>query len=343
MTWLSGTSARTPTPPVRRPARRNRLYRHGLLELEDFPSERISDHLSEPGTVVWLDLDAPDAADLALLAQEFGLADIAVDNVLQVHQRPKVDRHAGGHLFMSLYGVRVSPVGAELATSELAVLAGDRWLITIRKSGDFDMDHVRAASDGNADLATSGVGFLLHGLLDAVVDEHFTAVQVLDEAAEAMEADLFSEAPRTTHVQRRSFALRKALVELRRVALPMREVLDAFLRRDVHLVDATLQPYYADVHNHVLRVTDWTESLRDHLGSIQDADLQMQSNHTNEVMRRLAAYAAIFAAGTAITGFYGMNVLFPQVQSGAGAVTASALLAAATIGLIAWFRRNRWL
>ena len=96
-------------------------------------------------------------------------------------------------------------------------------------------------------------------------------------------------------------------------------------------------------HVHVLRVTDWTESLRDHLGSIQDADLQMQSNHTNEVMRRLAAYAAIFAAGTAITGFYGMNVLFPQVQSSAGAVTASALLAAVTIGLIAWFRRNRWL
>ena len=296
----------------------------------------------EPGTVVWLDLDAPDAADLALLAQEFGLADIAVDNVLQLHQRPKVDRHAG-HLFVSLYGVRVDPVSAELTTSELAVLVGDRWLITIRKSGDFDMDQVRAVWDGNAGLATTGEGFLLHGLLDHVVDEHFTAVQELDAAAEAMEADLFSEAPRTTEAHRRSFALRKALVELRRVALPMREVLTTFLRRDVHLVDTTLQPYYADVHDHVLRVTDWTESLRDHLGSIQDADLQMQSNHTNEVMRRLAAYAAIFAAGTAITGFYGMNVLFPQVQSGGGAVTASVLLAVATLGLLAWFRRNHWL
>jgi magnesium transporter len=325
-----------------RPVRRNRLYRHGVLELEDFPCERISDHLSHPGTVVWLDLDAPDAADLALLAQEFDLAPIAVDDVLQVHQRPKVDRHAG-HLFLSVYGVRVDPVSAELSTSELAVLVGDRWLITIRKSGDFDMHQVRAVWDGNADLTRSGVGFLLHGLLDHVVDEHFAAVQELDAAAEAMEADLFSEAPRTTQVQRRSFALRKALVELRRVALPMREVLGTLLRRDGHLVDAVLQPYYADVHDHVLRVTEWTESLRDHLGSIQDADLQMQNNHTNEVMRRLAAYAAIFAAGTAITGFYGMNVLFPQVQSSAGAVTASLLLAAATAGLVAWFRRNRWL
>ena len=168
-----------------------------------------------------------------------------------------------------------------------------------------------------------------------MVDEHFTAVQELDAAAEAMEADLFSEARRTTQVQRRSFALRKALVELRRVALPMREVLTTFLRRDEHLVDATTQPYYADVHDHVLRVTDWTESLRDHLGSIQDSNLQMQSNHTDEVMRRLTAYAAIFAAGTAITGFYGMNVLFPQVQTGEGAVSASLLLAAVTVGLIA--------
>ena len=335
-------SARTPTPSVRRSVRRNRLYRHGLLELEDFPSERISDHLTDVGTVVWLDLDAPDAADLELLAREFGLADIAVDNVLQVPQRPKLDRHPG-HVFMSVYGVRVDPVTAGLTTSELAVLAGDRWLITIRKSGDFDMAQVRAGCDANGGLAMSGVGSLLHGLLDHVVDEHFAAVQELDEAAEAMEADLFSEAPRTTQPQRRSFALRKALVELRRVALPMREVLTTFLRRDVHLVDATTQPYYADVHDHVLRVTDWTESLRDHLGSIQDADLQMQSNHTNEVMRRLAAYAAIFAAGTAITGFYGMNVLFPQVQSYAGAVTASVLLAVSTAGLIAWFRHNRWL
>ena len=336
------TAAGTATPSLRRSVRRTRLYRHGVLELEDFPSEHISDHLTEVGTVVWLDLDAPDAADLERLAQEFGLADIAVDNVLQMHQRPKLDRHPG-HLFLSLYGVRVDPVTAVLTTSELAVLAGDRWLITIRKSGDFDMEQVRAAWDATAGPAMSGVGFLLHGLLDHVVDEHFAAVQELDEAAEAMEADLFSEAPRSTQLQRRSFALRKALVELRRVALPMREVLTTFLRRDVRLVDATTQPYYADVHDHVLRVTDWAESLRDHLGSIQDADLQMQSNHTNEVMRRLAAYAAIFAAGTAITGFYGMNVLFPQVQSYAGAVTASVLLAASTVGLIAWFRHNRWL
>jgi magnesium transporter len=322
--------------------RRNRLYRDGLLELEDFPFERISDHLREPETVVWLDLEAPDAADLALLAREFDLADIAVDNVLQEHQRPKVDRHAG-HLFVSLYGVHVDPITAVLTTSELAVLAGDRWLITIRKNGDFDMEQVRAVWDNNADLSRSGVGFLLHGLLDHVVDGHFNAVQELDAAAETMEADLFSESPRTTQVQRRSFALRKALVELRRVALPMREVLTAFLRRDVHLVDAAMQPYYADVYDHVLRVTDWSESLRDLLGTIQDSNLQMQSNHTNDVMRRLAAFAAIFAASTAITGFYGMNVLFPQVQSAEGAVTASALLVLATVGLIAWFRHNTWL
>lgn len=342
MTSVSGTSAQEPTLPAAQPVRRSRLYRHGQLELEDFPAARTSDYLSESGTIVWLDLDTQDPRDLALLAQEFDLADIAVDDVLQVHQRPKVDLHAG-HLFLSLYGVRVDPVTAELTTSELAVLAGDRWLITIRKSGDFDMGQVRAVWDGNAELATGGVGVLLHGLLDHVVDEHFTAVQELDAAAEAMESDLFSETPRTTQVQRRSFALRKALVELRRVALPMGEVLTTFLRRDVRSLEARLQPYYADVHDHVLRVTEWTESLRDHLGSIQDAALQMQSNHTNEVMRRLAAYAAIFAAGTAITGFYGMNVLFPQVQSSAGAVTAIVLLTAVTVGLIAWFRHNRWL
>ena len=216
-------------------------------------------------------------------------------------------------------------------------------MITIRKTGNLDLDHIEAAWDRDPALAVHGVAVLLHSLLGHVVDGHLEAVQQVDEALEMIEADLFTETSHTTEVQMRSYAIRKAMVDLRRVALPMREVLTTFTRRDLHVVDAQMQPYFADVHDNVLRVVEQTDSLRDLVGTIQDSNLQLQSNRTNEVMRRLSAFAAIFAASTAITGFYGMNVLFPQTQSSGGAVTASVILVVSTIVLIAFFRHRKWM
>lgn len=320
----------------------NRLYRNGVLDQEDFECARISDHLEEPDTVVWLDLESPDKDEIGLLAEEFGLSPLAVEDATSGHQRPKVD-HYDSHLFMSLYGVGLDDVTGELHTSELAVFAAERWLITVRKSGGFDMRRVTKAWDDNRDLAKNGVGFLLHGLLDHVVDGHFAVVQELDDSVEDLEEQLFDPQPRTTAVQRRTFEMRKSLVGLRRVALPMREVVNTLTRRDLHLVDAEMAPYYADVYDHVLRVTEWTESLRDLVTTIQDSNLQIQSNRLNQDMKKLTAYAAIFAVPTAITGFYGQNVPYPGFGSHGGFISMVVLLVGATLGLIVYFKRKEWL
>jgi len=187
------------------------------------------------------------------------------------------------------------------------------------------------------------VGFLLHGLLDHVVDGHFAVVQELDDSVEDLEEQLFDPQPRTTAVQRRTFEMRKSLVGLRRVALPMREVVNTLTRRDLHLVDAEMAPYYADVYDHVLRVTEWTESLRDLVTTIQDSNLQIQSNRLNQDMKKLTAYAAIFAVPTAITGFYGQNVPYPGFGSHGGFISMVVLLVGATLGLIVYFKRKEWL
>ena len=112
-------------------------------------------------------------------------------------------------------------------------------------------------------------------------------------------------------VQRRSFEMRKSLVGLRRVLLPMREVVNALLRRDLHIVTDPMQPYYQDVYDHVLRATEWTESLRDLVTTILETHLTVQGNRLNEIMKKLTAYAAIIAVPTAVTGFYGQNVPYP--------------------------------
>jgi magnesium transporter len=323
-------------------APRVRLYRSGVLETESFPLSEISERLLEPDTVVWLDVCAPDQADLALIAEEFGLHPLAVEDALHEHQRPKLDRYES-HLFLSAYQAHVVDETSELETSEIAVFITTKALITVRKDEGFHMDKVVAHWDESPDLAKYGVAFLVWGLLDHVVDGHFGAVQVLDDCIESLEDLLFDDRPRSQDVQRRSFEMRKSLVGLRRVVLPMREVVNALMRRDLHIVDEAMQPFYQDVYDHVLRATEWTESLRDLVTTILETHLTVQGNRLNEIMKKLTAYAALIAVPTAVTGFYGQNVPYPGFQQHWGFLTSACIMLAIAGGLLAMFKKKDYL
>ena len=160
---------------------RTRLYRDGRLELEGFPVAEISDHLADEAVTIWLDLRDPDRDDLAVLSEEFGLHPLAVEDAVQEHQRPKLDRYRT-HLFLNVYGARLNTGTGELATSELAAFVTARALITVRKDDGLDIGAVVERWDASPDLIRFGVGYLLYGLLDYIVDGHFEAVQSLDDS-----------------------------------------------------------------------------------------------------------------------------------------------------------------
>ena len=322
--------------------RHTRLYRQGMLEAKDFPAAQISDYLQQPGTVVWLDLCEPDRADLEVVSEEFGLHPLAVEDAIQGHERPKLDRYQD-HAFLTAYAVSLDPATGRLVTSELAAFITPRALITVRKDPTFDIQGVMERWDGSADLAVHGVGFLLWGLLDVVVDGHFATVQQLDEAIEGLEDLLFDERPRSAEVQRRSFELRKSLVVLRRLVLPMREVVNTLLRRDLGLVDEAMGPYFQDVYDHVLRATEWTESLRDLVSTILETNLSIQGNRLNTITKKVTSWAAIVAVPTAVTGFYGMNVPYPGFAQHSGFVVSVVLLVVLSGGLYLLFKRLDWL
>jgi magnesium transporter len=216
-------------------------------------------------------------------------------------------------------------------------------VVTVRKNEQFDMDAMLERWDASPDLAQYGVGFLLHGLLDYVVDGHFAAVQVLDDALESLEDTLFSDKPGPDTIQRRSFALRKSLVLLRRVVLPMREVVNALMRRDLGVVEPPMIPYYQDVYDHVLRVTEWTESLRDLVTTILETRLTIQSNRLNGIMKKVTSWAAIIAVPTAVTGFYGQNVPYPGYAAPSGFYISTAVTVLSSAALYAFFRRRDWI
>jgi magnesium transporter len=321
---------------------RTRLYRNGVLEAENFPAADVSDYLPDPTATVWLDMCAPTEDDLATISEELSLHRLAVEDAVHEHQRPKLDRY-DSHAFLTAYAVRLDTATGMLATSELAAFITGRALVTVRKDEHFDIDAVVARWDSAADLAKGGVGFLLHGLLDYIVDGHFEAVQALDEQIEDLEDLVFAEDVNHADMQRRSLHLRKSLVALRRVVLPMREVVNSLMRRDVHLCDEMLTPYFQDVYDHVLRASEWTESLRDLVTTIRETQLNLQGNRLNTIMKKVTSWAAIIAVPTAITGFYGQNVPYPGFQQASGFWVSTAAIVVISGALYLLFKRRDWL
>ncbi|SHN09795.1 magnesium transporter CorA family protein [Actinacidiphila paucisporea] len=324
-------------------ATRTRLYRDGTLEREDFPVQDISDYVSDPHCTVWLDVCDPSSADFDMIAEEFGLHSLAVEDARHEHQRPKLDAYRT-HLFLSAYAVTVEPVSGAVDTAEVSAFITSNALITVRRGQTCDVEPIVERWDGAPELAVHGVGFLVHGLLDFLVDGHFSAVQDLDDRLEELEDLLFEDSPREIQaVQRRSFDLRKSLVRLRRVVLPMREVVNGLLRRDLHVVGEPMLPYFHDVYDHVLRATEWTESLRDLVTTVMETNLTVQGNRMNLIMKKVTSWAAIIAVPTAVTGYYGQNVPYPGYNAHSGFWVSTALVVVLSVALYVTFRRRDWI
>ena len=321
---------------------RTRCYRRGVLSDEDFALDQVSEHLAEASTFVWVDLCAPDLRDLQLVANQLGLHRLAVEDATQGRQRPKFDRYAG-HDFLSAYSVSLDVGSGRLVTGEIAAFITPSALVTVRRHGVFAIDGLLSRWDDEADLTKFGVGALLHGLLDFIVDGYFEAVESLDDQIEELEDLLFDDRHHDQDVQRRSFELRKSLVQLRRVVLPMREVVNTLMRRDIGLVPDELMPYYQDVYDHVLRATEWTESLRDLVNTVLETNLAIQGNRLNIITKKVTGWAAIIAVPAAITGFYGQNLPYPGFAQRSGLLTSSILIVVLSALLYLSFKRRDWL
>ncbi|MDP9863698.1 MULTISPECIES: magnesium transporter CorA family protein [Streptosporangium] len=320
---------------------RTRLYRNGVLEAEGFSVDEVSDHLADPSAVVWFDLCSPSSADLDKISEELGLHRLAVEDALHSQQRPKLDTY-DSHLFLTVYGAKL--VKKRLELIEISIFVTKHALVTVRENPHFDIDEVIRRWDANTEMAKYGVPYLLHGLLDYVVDGYFEVLQALDDQVEALEDDLFEEdAGDRVHIQRQTFEMRKKLVRFRRLAVPVREVVGSLLRRSVDMLDPALDPYYQDVYDHALRAGEWTDSLRELVGNIREAHINQQGFKLNDIMKRITSWAAIIAVPTMITGYYGQNVPYPGFGQSLGFWTSTAAILVASSILYLIFKKKGWL
>lgn len=323
---------------------RGRVWRKGKPQ-DDFDFPAISECLADEDTLVWCDIYDPNHAILVDLAEELGLNTWAVEDAIAEAERTKANVYPT-HTFFTVYSVTTTEPADDAASMldihRISAFVLPRGLITVRLSPHFDMDEVSQRFDelGGQEY---GVGSLVHGLLDVVVDGHFEAVQALDEGIEGLEDTLFNSGPRGG-LQRRTFSLRKDLVELRRAVLPMREVVNTIQHRRLDAKTAQqLDPLFADLYDHVLRVSEWTESLRDMVTTVFETNLSLQDARLNIVMKKLTGWAAIIAVPTAITGFYGQNLQYPGINTVGGFVVSTTVIVLLVVGLYWMFKRRDWL
>jgi magnesium transporter len=319
-----------------------RVYRGGTLQADSFPLADVSDYLEERDTIVWVDMSDPSPADLTELADELGLHELAVEDAMGPQQRPKLDRYET-HLFLTSYHLTLDLEQPELEALEVDAFFSDRWLVTVRKGDAFPVRDVMARCDRSPKLQRYGVGFLLYSLLDVIVDGYFSVLGAFDTYYDDVTEGLFAEQAVEPSRQRHWFEMRRETVRFHRIVVPMREAVSALMRHEQEVVPEGLFPYYQDVYDHILRVTEASDTLRDLVTAIVETNFSLRDYRQNLIVKKVSGWAAIIAVPAMITGYFGMNVPFPGSGRPLGVIISTVLILGASLILYYVFRRNDWL
>ena len=307
-------------------------------ELADLPALQADKH-----ALIWVEVVSPSQDELAALGREFGIHEVALED-LQVgeRQRPKVEHYPDqDQLLLVFYGAQAGTGDRPTRLWEVDLIAGGNYLITAHGGGPVDPTPVAQRVKARRELAAQGAGYLLYVALDELVDSFFPALDPIgDRLIEVEEAILAGD----TEVQGRILAIRKELIEVRRVIGPMRDAMVVLLRRDLDLFSDEARRYLQDVYDHLIRLAESVEDYQEVLAGTLDANATMASNRVNTVARNLAAYAAIFAVVTMISGVYGMNFHhMPELGWRYGYGWALGLMVVSAGALWVYFKRKGWL
>ena len=302
----------------------------------------ISEALKVPGRFVWVGLYEPDDALLREIQQEFELHDLAVEDALRAHQRPKVEQY-GDSLFVVLRTAVMSGTPPEIALGETHLFVGPRFVVSVRHGPSLPYTQVRARCEAAPQLLARGPGFVLYAIMDFIVDQYFPIVDALEESLAGLEEEIFG-GPFNKQTMERIYRLKRDLLTLKRAISPVMDVCNRLMRFDLPLIPADTQPYIRDVYDHAVRLNEMVDTLRELLSSALEANLSLISVEQNESMKRLAGWAAIIAVPTMIAGLYGMYFKFmPELNSPLGYPVALLSMAVACGYLYIRFRRAGWL
>lgn len=315
-------------------------YQEGK-KLSDIPVEDISEHLKQADTFVWVALRDPAPADITLMQEEFGLHELAVEDALRGHQRPKLEEY-GDSLFVVAQIVELA--GDELNVGQLAVFAGENYVLSVRRDANQGFLGVRARAEREPHQLKKGAGFVLYALVDAVVDRYFPVVDMLESELESIEDHIFGMQGKQRANVERLYELKRKAQTLRHAVVPLMDAVGRLYGGRVPGVVIETQDYFRDVHDHLYRIAGRLDAVRDTINTAIQVTLSMVAIEENEVSKKLASYAAIFAVFTAFAGVWGMNFEFmPELKWKWGYPLALLTMVGVCAYLYRRFKKAGWL
>jgi magnesium transporter len=296
----------------------------------------------EAGHFVWIGLYEPSEELLQQVQQAFGLHELAIEDAHRAHQRPKLEQYQDS-LFVVLQTAQLTGEPPSIELGETHVFVGPSYIVTVRHGSLRSHVGLRARCEATPQLLAKGAGFVLYALVDFVVDQYLPVVEQLEGVFEDLEEEIFGGASgRDTTA--RIYRLKRELLTLKRAVSPLIDVCGRLMRFDIDLLPPDTRPYFRDVLDHVLRVNERIDNLRELLTTALEANLALISMSQNEDTKRLAGWAAIIAVPTMIAGIYGMNFRqMPELRWAFGYPVALGVMAVLCVGLYAGFKRSGWL
>ena len=308
--------------------------------LSDIPLTEVRSHLTNRDCFVWVALKDPQAEELATLQQEFDLHELAIEDAQKGHQRPKIEEY-GASLFVVLQ--LVEPSGHDLQTGEVAIFVGPQYIVSVRRDAQLGFADVRRRCEQEPELLQHGPAYVLYALMDNIVDRYFPVLDRLSAEIEEIEERIF--AGQTTRAQIEAlYSLKRKLMTLNHATQPLLEVTGKLHGGRVPPICAGLHDYFRDVYDHLVRLGQSIDNLRDMVTTAISVNLSLITLQENEVTKRLAAYAALVAVPTMVAGVYGMNFSnMPELRWAYGYPSAIAVMALIDLYLVYRFKKAKWM
>ena len=320
------------------------VYRDGArvpIECAKDDYSTLRDALSGTGEFVWVGLVEPTESEMNAVSRSFGLHELAVEDSLHAHQRPKLELY-DDMLFLVLKTLWYVDERDAVETGQITLFVGQDFVVTVRQGAGTELHQARLDLEQKTSVLGHGPSAVVHTVCDRVVDQYEDVASALQTDVDEVEESVFSAL--RTHDARRIYTLKRELAEMRRAVNPLREPMQRFAAGGVPRVVDDARPFFRDVADHVVRVSETVDGLDSLLSSAFQAHLTRVSVQQNEDMRKISAWVAIGAAGTLIAGVYGMNFEnMPELTWHYGYFICLALMVLISVGLYRFFKRSGWL
>ena len=314
-------------------------YQEGK-KLADIPVADISDYLKRPDCFVWVAMKDAEPAELLEMQSEFDLHELAVEDAHHGHQRPKIEEY-GNSLFAVVHTVEL--IEGELHVGEVDIFVGMNYVLSVRNDSQQSLMSVRARCEREPQQLAKGPAFVLYALIDAVVDRYFPVIEALESELETIEDQIFSKGAQRANIER-LYQLKRRVMTLKHATAPLMDAVGRLYGGRVPPICLNTQEYFRDVYDHLSRINTSIDAVRETIGTAIQVNLSMVSIEENEVTKRLAAWAAIFAVTTAFVGIWGMNFeAMPELKWKFGYPLALGIVGAVCGALYYRFRKLGWL